>query len=246
MQKKLILRVSMVVFILFYALIVSAEVHKYTDDSGRVWYVDKKESVPAKYRDKATKRGRMEIIERGHAENAEPNTLKEAMVLEEPLGRYKSGEYRSLKIIGEEKFVETIKRSLNILRYQAPGAFTMVRQHVGKIQQGKPTRMWTSENPPTMTIDRKSAYHTDTFTAGIIVHEACHSKLYKEGGNADPEDYDAIQKEELECIEYEKNVLRQIGAPQYEIEMAESQDGTHFDIDKDGDFDLEDYKGMSQ
>lgn len=238
-------KVFLVTFIFFFSTAVFADVLRYIDDSGKTWYVDRPEAVPQKYRDRIIRRSRVKMIEVGDPEYVDPGTLKEAMVLDAISPSYKKEMYRSIEIIGEEKFIDAVKRALGILRQRASGAFTIVREHVGRIQQGRRTRMWTDEDPPTMTINKKSAYITDTFTSGIIAHEAYHSKLYKGGNNANPNDYESIQAEELKCIQYEKGILIKIGAPGYEIKMAESQDGTHFDVDKDGDFDLEDYKQMN-
>ena len=168
------------------------------------------------------------------------------MLLAPPSPKYTREHYRRIELIGEKKFIKTITRALNLLRYKAAGAFAVVRENVGRIQQGKVTRMWVKEDPPTITIRKKDAYHTDTFTAGILAHEAYHSKLFSEGKSASAGSYTSIQEEEMKCIRFEKDVLQKIGAPRYEIEMAEAQDGTHFDADQDGDFDLEDYKKISQ
>jgi len=105
--------------------------------------------------------------------------------------------------------------------------------------------MWPEYNPPTMTVNPQSASHTITFTAGIIAHESCHSRHYQEGLRPDPKNFEAIRQEELSCIRYEIQLLKAIGAQPEEIRMAVKQDGTHFDVDKDGDYDLADFEKMN-
>ena len=38
--------------------------------------------------------------------------------------------------------------------------------------------------------------------------------------------------------------MKKIGAPPQELKMLRKQDGTHFDVDGDGDYDLNDFEQM--
>jgi hypothetical protein len=47
------------------------------------------------------------------------------------------------------------------------------------------------------------------------------------------------------CNGYQLQVLKQIGAPQIEIDYMAGLDGTHCDVDHDGDCDWDDYQNRN-
>ncbi|MBK7933558.1 MAG: hypothetical protein IPK01_08670 [Acidobacteria bacterium] len=51
--------------------------------------------------------------------------------------------------------------------------------------------------------------------------------------------------EEMECNRAQLVTLGKIGGSKFEIDYLKAQKGDHFDIDKDGDYDNDDYKGRS-
>lgn len=154
-------------------------------------------------------------------------------------------DFLGIKIIGDDFFILWIEKALNILMKQAPMKLQEIRKDIVIIKQGERTMMWVKLDPPVMTITADSATHSSTFTAGIIVHEACHMRLYKEGKSSDPSDYKAIQNEEMVCIAREEIVMKGIGASPQELDMLRKQDGSHFDVDGDGDYDLNDFEKMN-
>jgi hypothetical protein len=60
-----------------------------------------------------------------------------------------------------------------------------------------------------------------------------------------PEDaYGGVNIERF-CIGYQLEVAKQIGAPQSEIDYLSTLDGTHCDVDHDGDCDWDDYQNRN-
>jgi hypothetical protein len=257
---------------LFSQQIVQARLYSYTDDEGKVWYVASEADIPAKYKNvpkpisdeallapksrkpSSDNRSLLEKVGSFFSGGESDQQSAQGEVLDTMLqdtldvARHKEGfterNFLGIKIIGQKFFVARIEKALDMLVERAPYEFKRIRTYVNTIKQGKRTMMWTEVESPVMTISAKSATHTTTFTAGIIAHESCHARIAQEGRSADPADYAAIQQEEKECIAYEEKVMREIGAPPQEMKMLREQDGTHFDVNQDGKYDLDDFSQM--
>jgi hypothetical protein len=222
-----------------------AEVMSYRDDSGKVWYTDRVDSIPEKYRSQAQEKAR-EILNVSPLAVAQKQdrTLRILPPVDFSDGKTKRDVYLNIEIIGEKDFIGEVTRALERIRRAAPEEFIEIRKYIKVIRQGDRTMTWPEVAPGVMTISRQNAFHTDTFTAGIIAHESYHYRLYTEGKVCNPNDYESIKQEELKCIQYEIIVLRKIGARPSEINLAISQDGTHFDVNKDGKYDMSDFAAM--
>ena len=68
---------------------------------------------------------------------------------------------------------------------------------------------------PTFDLGTETAYHSVTWCAGAIAHDAYHSKLYHDYrdayGEPVPDDAWCGQAKELTCNEFQLRVLREIG-----------------------------------
>lgn len=171
--------------------------------------------------------------------------LESAMNVALDQSGFSEKDFLGIKIIGDDFFILWIEKALNILMNRAPMELQKIRKEIVIIKQGERTMMWVKLNPPIMTITADSATHSSTFTVGIIVHEACHMRLYHEGKSSDPSDYKSIQNEEMVCIDREHRIMKEIGASPQELDMIRRQDGSHFDVDGDGDYDLNDFEQMN-
>lgn len=83
-------------------------------------------------------------------------------------------------------------------------------------------------------------------------YETTHIKKYKDTGKKFGDAHLLADKkaalqiminEELDCNKVQLVVLEKVGGARYEIDYLRDQKGDHFDIDKDGDYDMDDYRG---
>jgi hypothetical protein len=54
-----------------------------------------------------------------------------------------------------------------------------------------------------------------------------------------------LAREERDCIKYQRAVMEKIGAPSSEIDHLATQDGSHFDMDGDGEYTWKDYEART-
>lgn len=150
-----------------------------------------------------------------------------------------------IEVLGSREFIAQVTTALDLLRNQAPEEYELIRGNVGRIRQGQHSGMAAYEEPPTYEMNDRTAFYSLTWCASTIAHDAYHSKLYHDYktsfGEPVPEDVWTGQQAELECMEFQAEVLRKIGAPEGEIRYLNSLDGTHYDVDKNGRYDENDY-----
>lgn len=148
-----------------------------------------------------------------------------------------------IKIRGGDPFVGQTLEALQILRDNAPDAYSKVQTYIAVIEESEHSGMAAYLVQPTFEVNDRTAFYSPTWYAGAIAHDATHSQLYHEyaadQGLPVPEDAWTGPAKELVCLKYQLDVAGRIGAPQYEIDWIASQDGTHPDVD--GDIDWNDY-----
>jgi hypothetical protein len=158
--------------------------------------------------------------------------------------------YGSIKINGNSEFVAQTRAALTLLEQKAPDAFTKTQTYVGIIEQGEHSGMWTWEQPPRYEVGDATAFFSVTWYASTIAHDATHSELYAQYQAAHPGQlvpdnaYGGVEIERF-CIGYQLEVSKRIGAPQSEIDYLSTLDGTHCDVDHDGDCDWDDYRNRN-
>lgn len=154
---------------------------------------------------------------------------------------------KSIKIIGNNEFITQTEDALALLQNLMPNSFEKVQQYVGMIEQGEHSGMWAYEDPPKYVVSDTTAFFSVTWYAGTIAHDATHSELYHEYlnryGFPVADDIWSGVSAEIFCIKYQIDVMEKINAPQFEIQYLNDLDGTHCDIDGDGDCDWDDYNG---
>jgi hypothetical protein len=155
--------------------------------------------------------------------------------------------YGGIKIIGDLKFTSQTQAALNLLEQKDPTTFEKIQTYIGIIEQGEHSGMWAWEIPPRYEVGYATAFYSITWYASTIAHDATHSELYTQYQMAHPgqpvpqEAYGGVEIERF-CIGYQREVAKRIGAPQSEIDYLSTLDGTHCDIDHDGDCDWDDYQ----
>ncbi len=155
--------------------------------------------------------------------------------------------YGSIKIKGNSEFITQTRAALTLLEQKDPDAFKKIQTYVGIIEQGEHSGMWAWEIPPRYEVGNVTAFYSVTWYASTIAHDATHSELYAQyqlthPGEPVPEDaYGGVEIERF-CIGYQVEVAKRIGAPQSEVDYLSTLDGTHCDVDNDGDCDWDDYQ----
>ncbi len=158
--------------------------------------------------------------------------------------------YGGIKINGSSDFIAQTHAALTLLEQKAPDAFQKIQAYVGIIEEGKHSGMWAWEQPPRYEVGDQTAFYSVTWYASTIAHDATHSELYAQYQAAHPNQpvpEDAYGGVEIErfCNGYQLEVLKRIGAPQNEIDYMSTLDGTHCDVDHDGDCDWDDYENRN-
>jgi hypothetical protein len=178
-----------------------------------------------------------------------PTTIPESEILLQQAITMPDGTLRvthgNVDIVGTDVFLYQTLEGMSLLQNKSPEAYTKIQTYIGLIELGEHSGMWAFENPPRYEVGQRTADSTTTWYASTIAHDAVHSELYHEylnqHGPPVPDDAWASVEAEQFCIAFQLNVLKDIGAPDYEIEYLESQTGTHCDVDNDGDCDWDDY-----
>lgn len=174
-----------------------------------------------------------------------PATLTSQAV--SPVPSKSSSKYGGIVIRGNADFITQTVAALTLLEQKAPDAFQKIQTYVGIIEQGEHSGMWAWEVPPRYEVGDATAFFSVTWYASTIAHDATHSELYTQYELAHPGEpvpdnaYGGVEIERF-CIGYQLEVAKRIGAPQSEIDYLASLDGTHCDLDNDGDCDWDDYQ----
>jgi hypothetical protein len=155
--------------------------------------------------------------------------------------------YGNIRIKGTNEFIIQTRAALALLEEKDSQAFNKIQTYVGIIEQGEHSGMWVWEVPPRYEVGDTTAFYSVTWYASTIAHDATHSELYQQYALAHPGEvipeqvYAGVDVEQF-CNGYQLQVLKRIGAPQSEIDYMSTLDGTHCDVDKDGDCDWVDYQ----
>jgi hypothetical protein len=149
------------------------------------------------------------------------------------------------KVTGTAQVCAQVEAALILVREKAPDVHDLIQKNVAIIAEGKRSGMWAYKNPPTYEISNTSALYSIPWCAGTIAHDAYHSKLYHDylnakGAPVPDEVWTGVEAERL-CIAFQLSVLRKIGAPKHEIEYCIRLNGRHYDVNKDGRYDWDDY-----
>lgn len=151
----------------------------------------------------------------------------------------------AIPIEGSSKYRTQVQACLKLLSTKAPDDYRFIQGYVGVIAQHDKSGMLAWEEPPRYQMSDVTAFHSLSWCAGTIAHDAYHSYLYKKHSPKNgkpPYDKWAGTSAEQEAIAFQIRVMKKIGASRHEIEYLESLDGTHGDTNSDGKLDSEDYK----
>lgn len=154
------------------------------------------------------------------------------------------------QFINETVFVNKIKKAITLLKERSPDEYQTMKTYIGKIRATRASGANYNEEIMTIEIAKTTFDASLEWLASTLIHETHHIKKYKDTGKkygdaALMTDKKAAFKvmvaEELECNAVQLIALQNVGGAQFEIDHLKAQKGDHFDIDKDGDYDWDDY-----
>ncbi len=158
------------------------------------------------------------------------------------------------KVIEEKTFVDKITAALTLLKNRSPEDLKLIQTYIGIIRAWPASGANFNEQIMTIDIGKQTFDASLEWLTSVLVHETTHIKKYKDSGKKFGDAHLMSDKkaafkvmvdEELECNRAQLVTLGKIGGSKFEIDYLKAQKGDHFDIDKDGDYDNDDYKGRS-
>ena len=152
--------------------------------------------------------------------------------------------------INQTVFTTKIKQAIELLKEKAPEEYKMMQSVIVKIRATRASGANYNEEVMTIDIAKRTFDASLEWLASVLIHESQHIKKYKDTGKKYGGAFEMTDKkaalqamidEELECNKIQVTVLEKIGGTQFDIDYLKAQKGDHFDIDKDGDYDWDDY-----
>jgi len=134
--------------------------------------------------------------------------------------------YDAVEIEGDEQFVSTIETALELLR-QFPEYYELANTYIGRIERGRGnTHIEIRRETPVMRVNAVTSEASSLWIAGMIVHEAYHSKLYFEYFNINnrsaPSHVWGRPDGEVMAIERQRGLLVAAQAPQHYIQHVDN------------------------
>ncbi len=154
------------------------------------------------------------------------------------------------QFINETAFIYKIKKAVLLLKEKAPDEYKTMQTYIGKIRATRASGANYNEEIMTIEIAKGTFDASLEWLTSVLIHETQHIKKYKDTGKKYGDAHLIADKkaalqvminEELECNAVQLIALEKIGGAKYEIDYLRAQKGDHFDIDKDGDYDWDDY-----
>jgi len=139
-----------------------------------------------------------------------------------------------------------ILKALDLLQQKSQNSYRLTIKYIDTIciddwNMYTPSR---SYNSGTCSIENQTAKSSPEWLAAIIAHESVHARQYwewhRQHGTRIPTDVWLSPNSEMEAIDFQTTVLRQVGGTDLELEILGTLDGTHNDANKDGVYDGQD------
>jgi hypothetical protein len=156
--------------------------------------------------------------------------------------------------IKEPDFTTKINKALALLKSKDATNYATITTYIGKIRASNKSGANFNETIMTIDIAETTFNASLCWLASVLVHEAIHIQKYKVSGKKYGGAYTMTDKklalktmidEELECNKIQLIALGKIGGTAYEATYLKGLKGDHFDVDKDGDYDIHDYEARS-
>lgn len=158
------------------------------------------------------------------------------------------------QIIDDNVFLTKITAALTLLKTKSPDDLRLIQSYIGIIRAYQASGANFNAEIMTIDIGKQTFDASLEWLTSVLVHETIHIKKYKDTGKkfgnahlmSDKKAaFQVMVDEELACNAAQLITLEKIGGAKYEIDHLKAQKGDHFDVDKDGDYDSDDYKGRN-
>jgi len=155
------------------------------------------------------------------------------------------------RYIPEDAFIEKVSAALRLMKAKAPAHFAMIKTYIGQIKATEASGANFNGDVMTIELAKRTFDASLAWVTSVLIHETIHIKKFKDTGKKFGDAHLMSDKkaalqvminEELDCNRIQLEVLQLVGGTKREIDYLKAQKGDHFDIDKDGDFDFDDYK----
>lgn len=137
-----------------------------------------------------------------------------------------------IQIDGSDSFKSSVNSALTLLKQKVPEVYDRVTRNIAIFRQATRSGMRAYDEPPVFEIGDATSTATTTWFASAIAHDATHSMLYHDyldahPGATVPDDIWIGKSAEVTCMQYQLSTLKQIGAPDYEVDyLAKLSDGS--------------------
>ncbi len=143
----------------------------------------------------------------------------------------------TIQVRGDDSFVATARGALDLIERSCPDYYQVVVGHVAVIECADDGATRHHEEPPRIALESSIGYGRDLpprskllWYASAIVHEAWHSKLFREHRLANPDapwpvDERSVLEREDNCLEVQLDALLRMGAPQWMLDYVRSRIG---------------------
>jgi hypothetical protein len=142
--------------------------------------------------------------------------------------------HTDIVIVGSERFQRQVRAALTLLMYRDRDDYLMVIKYLRRIKEAKHSGTQVHEIPPTFYFAPQSAFHSLTWCAGDLVHEAYHCKLYRDyrdnHGLPVPAQVYGGKEAEKQCIKQQLGALEKIGGSMWDRSYLKRQDGSHYTV----------------
>lgn len=152
----------------------------------------------------------------------------------------------SIDIRGDDEYRNRVSSCLDILASKASEEYEFIEKNIDVISQGEKSGMFAWETPTRYQMSDRTAFYSVTWCASTIAHDAYHSFLYKmyilEDGTQPSYQEWAGFSAEKEAIKFQLKTMEKIGSATNEVEYLKGLNGTHGDVNRDGEISNEDYE----
>jgi hypothetical protein len=140
--------------------------------------------------------------------------------------RRKRSSFGGIQLLGNTAFRARTLEALQLLSSCAD--FAVVEHHLVLIKQGVRSGMKAWTKPPAFIVGTATWQHSTVWYAGVLAHEAYHSKLYHDakarcGRSEPPAETWTGAEAEKKCLVFQRRVLIALGADSTVIAYIEKQ-----------------------
>jgi hypothetical protein len=147
----------------------------------------------------------------------------------EPVRASRAGAWRTISVIGDERFTERTQRALELIETESPRYFALVLRYISSIHQSDISGIVVSLSRPIFLVCNATSSASTTSYASSIVHDAVHAIQYDHHYmryHRVPSGVYSGMEAEMEALDIQIAFLKEINAPQHEINSYINKRGT--------------------